>query len=801
MEIIKAIPGGRINIGRRGEHLARQVQFDLTEWIERYGEGQAELLYQRPGDQLPYPIAARRQGNLLLWDVDHTDTARAGRNGRAEIRYYVDEVLVILEISYVQVEQTLENPDKVPDPPGASWFDRVLEQVRRVEAPMTEPPIINGETGTWMIYDRETEQYENTGYPATGRDGADGMDGLNGRDGKDGRDGIDGKDGTSVTHRWEGTKLIITSAGGTSSADLKGEKGDPGNGAQADFAENDPAKDSYIKNRTHWKEVVGEDAEIIPQTTVTFAVANGISTVSGMTNGLTEGVRYLITLSNLELEGRCRKQDDILYIGDGSLFFDTFEHTGEGFCILGNSDGRYSIRLRNTQAGASCTLRMRSVQEVTWHKLDRNYLPDGLGGDPMFIAHFYVDTEAESEILETDATLADVEQAFAEGKVVSALVQDVYVLPLTALAPGTEAVFSGIITSDDGEVAENVVIHLKNSGEWTLNLAVLPSTDYADNNYVRTFAYQSLSDSQKAQARSNIGALAYSDVEAVLQRAKDSGKFDGSDANVTAENITAALGYTPANAAKVSEGNGAVPDYWKNELETKASAIQTAMEQAGRNKSAFLWYTDAHWPNGNSKVSPRLLHYLYEHTPMNKVNFGGDIIGDDLLSTRKAMEYLYDWRKAIKGLPNHHSVFGNHDNLNKDSVDYEDENYRYAFLLAPEESADMIMGDGNYYYIDNPAEKTRYLYLDYITGNHPAMMAQGMFFVNAIKSTPEGWHIVAIGHRWWQYSSSSTPTAGSVPAFEADLLSIFDAYNARQTRSASNYFAAQDFTEAKGKVE
>ncbi|MBQ8235819.1 MAG: collagen-like protein, partial [Clostridia bacterium] len=37
-----------------------------------------------------------------------------------------------------------------------------------------------------------------------------------------------GKDGISATHRWEGTKLTITSASGSSSADLKGDKGDRG---------------------------------------------------------------------------------------------------------------------------------------------------------------------------------------------------------------------------------------------------------------------------------------------------------------------------------------------------------------------------------------------------------------------------------------------------------------------------------------------------------------------------------------------------------------------------------------------
>ena len=37
-----------------------------------------------------------------------------------------------------------------------------------------------------------------------------------------------GKDGVSATHSWNGTTLTITSASGTSSANLKGEKGDKG---------------------------------------------------------------------------------------------------------------------------------------------------------------------------------------------------------------------------------------------------------------------------------------------------------------------------------------------------------------------------------------------------------------------------------------------------------------------------------------------------------------------------------------------------------------------------------------------
>ena len=46
-----------------------------------------------------------------------------------------------------------------------------------------------------------------------------------------GGSGEPGKDGVSATREWNGTVLTVTSASGTSSADLKGEKGDPGKDA------------------------------------------------------------------------------------------------------------------------------------------------------------------------------------------------------------------------------------------------------------------------------------------------------------------------------------------------------------------------------------------------------------------------------------------------------------------------------------------------------------------------------------------------------------------------------------------
>jgi hypothetical protein len=233
-------------------------------------------------------------------------------------------------------------------------------------------------------------------------------------------------------------------------------------------------------------------------------------------------------------------------------------------------------------------------------------------------------------------------------------------------------------------------------------------------------------------------------------------------------------------------GGTLTSSYWISELETKSQAIQKAIETAGSNKSAFLWYTDAHWQT-NSKKSPLLLKYLIENTPINKINFGGDIINDPSGFTHDNIKYAYEWRKAIADLPNHHSVYGNHD-LNHWSTDVS--KMAYAFMLAHEEAPNMVVGGDSYYYIDNQSEKTRYLYLSYLTRNHDLMIAQGKFIVNALSSVEDGWHIVVIAHRWFQYTSSSAPTVGSVPNYEKEILSVFDAYNARATRSGSNYFTS-----------
>ena len=71
---------------------------------------------------------------------------------------------------------------------------------------------------------KESGEFDGPAGPA----GPKGDTGETGPQGPKGDTGAPGKDGVPATHKWSGTTLTITSASGTSSADLKGDKGDKG---------------------------------------------------------------------------------------------------------------------------------------------------------------------------------------------------------------------------------------------------------------------------------------------------------------------------------------------------------------------------------------------------------------------------------------------------------------------------------------------------------------------------------------------------------------------------------------------
>ena len=250
-----------------------------------------------------------------------------------------------------------------------------------------------------------------------------------------------------------------------------------------------------------------------------------------------------------------------------------------------------------------------------------------------------------------------------------------------------------------------------------------------------------------------------------------------------------------------------LPEYWLTHLEERIDDIREAMELAGRNKSTFLFYSDAHWDNGG-KMSPQLLNYLTQYTAINKTIFGGDIVSTEptveTLSDRAIMEYLWDWRSQIRDL-NHYSVLGNHDDGNGNTATGGPTNsiftmdYVYSFLFAPEESNDIYRGGDSYYYLDDKSEKTRYLFLD-TTYESMANLSteQADFIKEALKGTQADWHIIVISHAWYNADYDAYYNLGIKPipisgltTPGSQILAILDSYNAREG----------EFSDAKAKVE
>ena len=122
-----------------------------------------------------------------------------------------------------------------------------------------------GNNGNWYIGNTDTGKPSQGNPGAAGKDGSPGADGytpvkgvdyFDGKDGKDGVDGQPGKDGTSVTHFWYGTELQVTSASGTSSADLRGVQGVQGkpgkDGVGIDYVDTfGPTVDGYTAVKLH----------------------------------------------------------------------------------------------------------------------------------------------------------------------------------------------------------------------------------------------------------------------------------------------------------------------------------------------------------------------------------------------------------------------------------------------------------------------------------------------------------------------------------------------------------------------
>lgn len=117
-----------IVLGKKGESGAEEVRFPVADWIREFGEGVFQIVHQRNGETVPYPVlAVLIDEEYVKWEISSADVFYPGY-GKAELSYYVNGVIVKNHTWRTFAADSLASDDTPPDP-YQTWLDQALAAV------------------------------------------------------------------------------------------------------------------------------------------------------------------------------------------------------------------------------------------------------------------------------------------------------------------------------------------------------------------------------------------------------------------------------------------------------------------------------------------------------------------------------------------------------------------------------------------------------------------------------------------------------------------------------------------------
>jgi hypothetical protein len=254
------------------------------------------------------------------------------------------------------------------------------------------------------------------------------------------------------------------------------------------------------------------------------------------------------------------------------------------------------------------------------------------------------------------------------------------------------------------------------------------------------------------------------------------------------QHITVTRTMTPKKAidkltervASVEDGidtESVVPEYFKENLQNAIQLAETNMINAGINGESFVFLSDIHWEN-NEKHSPILIKAVTDALPIENTIYGGDTFNGG--THEYAISIMNDVRqKFTEASPHFLAVYGNHDGnqLDGGTAFTNDEFYT---LMQKQSDYYVEYEAPYYYYMDNRATKTRYIFLDSRTGTPSTASAQIAWLQSIMDSAPTGWHFIIFVHVIYYPASGgeyNDPTTWIMSPFMTDVCPILDAVN------------------------
>ena len=122
-----------VQIGRRGEHHFRNIEFDVSSLLGGTYPGAAlNAIYKRP-DGIAYPVITTYADEVLTWSPSATDTLLIGV-GQLEIRVtYGDVVGKSVRILTIVEEALADGIAEPPEPPAQEWLNQVLSALAELD--------------------------------------------------------------------------------------------------------------------------------------------------------------------------------------------------------------------------------------------------------------------------------------------------------------------------------------------------------------------------------------------------------------------------------------------------------------------------------------------------------------------------------------------------------------------------------------------------------------------------------------------------------------------------------------------
>ena len=144
-----------VNLGHKGENEARCVVFDISSFLEEFGEdGAYEIVFQRSSSETPYlTLNSYQLDTYVVWVLTNTDTDVVGE-GRCEVRYKVDDMIVKTDIYTTYLQESLGDTGEAPSP-----SEDLIEKISALKT-ATETAASNAKTSETNAAESESKSAE-----------------------------------------------------------------------------------------------------------------------------------------------------------------------------------------------------------------------------------------------------------------------------------------------------------------------------------------------------------------------------------------------------------------------------------------------------------------------------------------------------------------------------------------------------------------------------------------------------------------------------------------------------------------